>query len=333
MPDSRIRRHRVAIVIGVAAICVWTALGALDARDRGFFDPLFDPDYVMRHAPQGGTLDVAGFRQGDSVVSVAGIPVTELGMYSRWPRSLSRRPGESLTMTVVRGGESVTGEIVFVERSSGAGLRLGGAAIVFCFIGCGLWAVFVVPTRHAVRLAYAGLVLGAAMPGPYLGSWDGVATHFQAAMIVLWTILMLRFFLLFPEPKRLAENRLTTGLTYGVWGALLLTMVVELVFHPRFYHTFAPLNGLLLFVFSAFAVAAVVHTSVKTSRVLLWRSGMGLILVGVAVAFGLTLVAVIDRAFLWSVDIPGSGFFPLAIAAIPLAMAIAVRKQGISAPK
>jgi hypothetical protein len=116
---------------------------------------------------------------------------------------------------------------------------------------------------------------------------------------------------------------------FGAWGLLLFTLVLELVFHPRFYHTFGPLYGLLMFVYSVLAVAAFVHTLIRTPAVEKRVSGVNIILVGVVVALVPTMVAAIDWMFLWNFDIPGSNWFPLMLGAIPILMAVAVRKHAV----
>ena len=90
MDPQTIHRHRTFAIVATIAIVAWGVAGHFDRLDDGRFDPLFEPDYTIQHAPEGGTHALAGFRNGDSVVSVEGIPVVELGMYSRWPRSGNR---------------------------------------------------------------------------------------------------------------------------------------------------------------------------------------------------------------------------------------------------
>jgi len=328
MEQETLRRHRVFAVVAVVVIVAWGAGGFFDRRDDGRIEPLFEPDYNILYAPSGGTLDRAGFQVGDSVISVEGIPVVELGMYSRWPRTLSRQPGQSLKLVVERDGQLVSGDIVFAAPAAGnTKMALGAMVIMVSFLASGLWVLFTVESVHAVRLAYLGLALAAVVSGPYLGRWDGVASHFQVAVLVLWTLLLLRFFLLFPTPKRAGENHRITALSYGAWVALVFLLVIELMFHPRFYHTFAPLYGLLMLLFSILAVAAVVHTLVTTPRHELQASGMMIVVFGVGLALVLTMIAGIDWMLLPEFDIPGSHWLPVSVGLIPLTMALAVRKQ------
>jgi hypothetical protein len=331
MKQSSIRLHRTIAVVATFAIVAWGIAGHLDRQGKGRFDPLFEPDYTVFYAPEAGTLALAGFQSGDSIVSVEGIPVVELGMYSRWPRSLSGSPGDSLTLVAERDGRLISGEIVLREPSAGSSnLIIGGVVIVLAFVISGLFALFTTESIHAVRLVYIGLALGAAIPGPYLGSWDGFAMHFQVAVLVLWTLLLLRFFLHYPTSKRIAKNRLFTAITFGAWLLLLGTLVLELIFHPRLYHSFGPLYGLLMFIYATLAVVALLHTLFKTPTDDQRASGVGIVLVGVLAGLVPTLVALIDQMFLWNLDIPGSGWFVLAIVAIPFSLAFAVRRQARS---
>lgn len=327
MDEKSLRRHRVIVLAATVVILSWGVAGLLQEPD-GFTNALYAPDYTIPETRPGSVLEEAGFQAGDSVVTVEGIPVVELGMYSRWPRSLSRRPGESITMVVERGGELVAGEVVYRESPSGpAMMRLGGVAIMLSFLGFGLWALFTVSTAYGVRLAYVGVALGVGVPGPNLGSWEGVRTHVQLAGMVLWLLLILRFFLLFPKPKSLGKSRLATGVLYVPWVALIVCLVLELIYHPRFYHSFGAFNSLLMLAYTVLAIAAVIHTASKTPSQELQESGMRLILFGVGIAFVGTAVALVDMAFLWSFDIPGSGYLVLLIAVVPLTMALGVRKQ------
>ena len=89
MDDQGLERHRVIVLAATAVILSWGVAGLLQEPD-GFTDALYGPDYTISETRPGSVLEEAGFQARDSVVTVEGIPVVELGMYSRWPRSLSR---------------------------------------------------------------------------------------------------------------------------------------------------------------------------------------------------------------------------------------------------
>jgi len=171
-----------------------------------------------------------------------------------------------------------------------------------------------------------GLALGLALPGPNLGRWNGVRDHLQLAGLVLWTLLLLRFFLFFPRLKRIAQGHLTTAVLYLPWVLLLGCLGVELLYHPRFYHTFGGFGALLMAVYALLAVVAVLHTWSTSSRADLRSSGMSFILLGVGVGVTGLLVWLVDAAFLPGIDIPFSGWLPLLLVAVPMGMAWGLRR-------
>ena len=54
---------------------------------------------------------------------------------------------------------------------------------------------------------------------------------------------------------------------------------------------------------------------------------MGIIYRAVAVALAAVVIALVDWMLLWNFDIPGSGWLTLLIGAIPISMAVAVRRE------
>ena len=317
----------------VAASLTFTALavlGVVQSRKAGYTDALFEPNYVIAHAPEGGPLAEAGFQAGDSVVAVEGIPLVELGMYSRWPRSLSRGPGESLRMTALRQGQEVSGDVVFRERPAGAWkANFGAAVVLLSFLWFGVWALLSVGTEAARLLALLGLALSVEAAGGFqAGSWSGVVDHVKVACGVLGTLLLARFFLLFPAPKRRSSGRVATGLLFLPWLFLLGCLGVELAFHPRYYNSFGGVIGLEMLGYVLLALGAMIHTAVTLPRQERRDSGIGIILLGMGAAVALTLVAAVDF-FFPALAIPGSGWLALGFALIPLSMALGVRKAAL----
>jgi hypothetical protein len=303
----------------------------------GFFDELqmgrggfvYSPDYIVEGVERGGAAEAAGMQAGDRVISVDGIAAEELPLYSRWPRWLTPGVGESLRIEVERDSETVDFEVVYGATPRGVvHLRIGGGVVALSFLWFGIWALFAVRTSYARGLAYIGLTAGlAALSVPYLGTWSGVKSHVQFASMFLLTVLLLRFFLTFPKPKRAGESRLVTLLLYGVWALFLSLLVLELIFHPRLYHAFGGPGSLIMLVYCMLALVAVVHTLVKMPRGELWSSGMGWILVGLLAAIVPTSVGMIDWALLQGISLPGSNYYPLTLAVFPLSMALAVRQK------
>lgn len=321
------RQRRKAVFLTAAVLLTASGVRSLLGKTSGYTDALFEPDYTLQIVPPDGVLAEAGFLPGDSVLTVEGIPVVELGMYSRWPRSLARAPGESLTMTVERGGELVTGEIVYREQPPGIRkMRFGFLLVLLAFLWSGAWALFFIPSPHSGRLAAIGLAAGLAIPIPNAGSWAGVTDHINVAAEALLILLLLRFFLFFPKPKKIAQAHFTTVLIYAPWVILVGCLVVELLFHPRFYHTFGGLIGLLLLGYLLLALAALVHSCIKTPKEEVRPSGLGWILAGFGLGVGGLLLWAVDALLLQGFDIPGSNWAPVLFGMIPIGMALGVRR-------
>lgn len=319
-------QHRPKIFLLVALIIVaWGAVGLYEGLHSGFSGGLYDPNYVVPGVIPGSAAERAGFRAGDRVVSVNGTPVEKLGMESRWPRSLVTRIGQSRQFVVERNGQRVPIEFVYPAPSPSAVNSRIGAVIVGCgFLCLGLWAFFTVGTRPAVVLGYVGMAAGVAMSlglGPNLGTWNGIMGHISTAAAVLVYILLLRFFELFPKPKRLSERRSATWAIYVPWLGLLIFLVVELILHPALYYTTGSVVYPLMLLYSILILAVVAHTVATSSRAELVRSGMAFILCGFLIA-----LLGIGAAFSSSLRLPGWAY-SLSVVAIPLTMALAVRKQ------
>jgi hypothetical protein len=266
------------------------------------------------------------------VVSVEGIPVVELGMYSRWPRSLARAPGESIEMIVDRDGARVRGTVVYRERPGDVtALQRGASFVGLAFLWIGTAVLFFNPTVHAARLAVIGLVVGMSLPGPDLGTLNGVRDHLQVLGEVLFLILLVRFFLLFPKPRPVAHHPVTKALLFGPWLALLVCLIVELVGHPRFYHSFGGFLGLLFLGYLLALLAAVVTTVLRTPRAERRATGVTAIVVGFLVVLVPNGVA-LSAWLIPGLDIPFAGYFPLLIAVIPLAMALGISRHAPEVP-
>jgi hypothetical protein len=203
--------------------------------------------------------------------------------------------------------------------------RVSALRVGLGFLGCGLCVVFLrVQTRHARTLAHIGVAAGVAASlglGPHLGSWNGVQGHISTAANTLMLILMLRFFVTFPTSKAVSQSRTAAWFIYGAWGCLLLFLLAELITHPVFYYATGSVAGPLNLVYGILILAAITHTLLKGPRSEMRESGMYWILGGF-------LVAIVGTALasLLPLNVP-RWTNAIVIAAIPLSMALAVRRH------
>jgi len=322
--------HRPTLLLTAVFITLWAAAGFVVNRSQGYSDAFYGPDYMVQGVIPGGLADSAGFRAGDRVVTVEHIPVEGLGMQSRWPRALTPRVGQTQRVVVERAGQLVTLNVTYGPTPrSVIMLRLGGALVGLAFLWAGVWALFAVGTLHAQKLAAIGLAAGVGMlgMGPSLGRLNGVVGHISFAALILWAAFLLRFFLTYPIAKRAGASGVTTGIIFGLWILFLPLLVLELVTHPALYHTYGGPGYLLMLIYLILALVAVVHTWVTTPRAELTRSGMSLVLIGLAIGLVPALVGFVDWAFLRGFDIPTSVYWPVLLSVVPLTMAMGVRRE------
>ncbi len=315
-------------LLGLAVLLTaWGGAGFL-TRAGGYTDALYEPDFTIRHAPEGGVLAEASFQVGDTVVAVEGIPVEEVGMHSRWPRSLSREAGESLRMTVRRDGELVERSVV--AREPPPSVRTGRRVLLLftqAFLWLGIWLLFTTPTAHAGRMALLGIVAGFATPGPNLGTLNGLRDHLEVAGEVLFLILLFHFLLLFPRSKWPARSP-WIGLIYVPWVALLPLQVAELVTHPRMYHALGGYLGVLFLGYILASALTVINTAAALPQEEGHASpGMRPVLAGWAVALFPNLLVAVGWVVQPGWEIPGARWFPFLLLAIPAGMALGVRSQ------
>jgi len=313
------------MVLAGVALITWGSIGLYHNAKFGFSGGLYTPDFTVPASSPASEAAKAGLLPGDRVVSVEGIPVEKLGMESRWPRSLSPKVGESRRFLVERKQARVLVNVTYpAAPPSALSMRYAPAIAGLAFLVLGVWTFLTMRTRAAQALAYIGLSAGATASlgvGPSLGSWNGVSRNLSTAFMVLLAALLLRFFLAFPEPKRLYHHRLATWAIYGAWGAFLVFLAMELAVHPALYDATGSVAFPLFLAYGILALVGVGHTLATAPRELLRESGMYLITGGIVATILVIVVAVVS-----TLNLPGWAY-GLAIVPIPLAMAMAVRKQ------
>ena len=319
--DASPQRHRVAYLALGVVLTSLGVLGLVREQGQGWGGFIYGTDRVIGIVEPNTAAERAGLQQGDSVVSVDGTPSADLPMQSRWADT---RPGETHRLLVQRGDSQLVADVVY-DRKGPNMLAWGALEVVVVFLWCGLWAGLTVATPAATALLRAGLAGGVGMAAvPNVGGvWGGIFSHTQTAALVALTFFLLRFFLLFPTPKRVAGSRVATGAMIGAWLALVAFLVLETLTHPRFYLMTGTLAGPLMLVALALALAALAHTVVSTPRGTVWSSGVGWALLGALVGIGALLMPFVAMMLRLPLGVWGG----LLVGAAPIAFALAVRQQ------
>lgn len=307
-------------------ILAWGTAGFFDRRDHGTGGYFYGPDYVVASVSEDGGGEEAGIEVGDRMISVGGTPIEDLPMQSRWPQP---HTGDAHSIVLDREGERITTEITYRPRTGRqASDFLKTVMVGLAFLGFGLWALASVQTQYGVGVAYICLALAFALfNGPHLGVWDGLASHAEVSVGLLGFILLLRFLLTFPTPKRAGLNpRVTRGL-FVVFYLFVGFLVVELIVHPALYTVSGVVTTLLILPVVVLVLLSAAHSTFGSSRDVLLGSGMGWVAMGLAVAFLPPLLQVAVRLAIPGFSLPGSGSFQLLLAAIPAGLALGVRRH------
>jgi hypothetical protein len=286
----------------------------------------FGPDRIVTRVTEGGPGEAAGIQVGDRVVSVDGIPAEELPMQSRWPQ---KRVGESRTLTLERDGLTVSAEVVYGPQTRDPA-RAGVENLILnlAFLGFGLWALFTVRTSLAWLVALIGVSWAvASASGPHLGSWQGVAEHVRITSALLCTILILRFLVTFPKPKKVSGSRAANGLIKGAFYLYIALLVLELAIHPVLYSVYPIVLMLLMLLLMVLCLVAVGHSAVKCTAAERRETGLGLVLAGLALGVLLPLIApALAGALSLGTDLVRDWVWVLVIA-FPASLALAVRRR------
>lgn len=318
--------HAKTIAWIALSLCLasWTAFGLWRGLHSGFSGGLYDPSYRVPGVIPGSAAARAGFQPGDRIITVEGRPVEELGMESRWPRSLSHPIGSTQRFVVQRAGQYVNVDYVYPAPSSAAvANRISSAILGLGFLAFGLWAFLTSSTSAARALLPVALAAGiatAAGLGPGLGSWNGLKDHLSTAATALQFLFLFRFFLLFPQSKPLASNRPLWWSLYGLWACLVAFLIAELMVHPALYYTTGSFSGPLILLYGLLILAALAHTLWKGPRELIRSSGLLWILGALIIALGAALSSLFPS---WSAALPAL--------LVPFTLALAARKQRLPA--
>jgi len=319
--DTDTQLHRALLLTVGVALTALAVAGLVRGERQGWGGFIYDPQHVVNWVEPRSAAAAAGLREGDSVLTVDGTPARDLPMQSRWPNT---RPGEAHRLVVMREGFPVAADVVYRPRGANP-FAQGALAVLLAYLWCGLWARLTVRTAPARTLGRAGLAAGVGVAAaPNIGGiWNGVVSHVQVAALVLMTVFLLWFFLVFPKPKRVSGSRAAAVATYGVVALLVAFEVLELIVHPRLYLVTGNVGGLVMLIFFVLTLAALIHSIVTTPRGEVWKSGLGWALIGVASA----VVAVVAPLVGAALRLEGLEWLELLFGALPLALALAVRKQ------
>jgi len=324
--DSR----RIIMLAAALAIGVWAVFGFADLPNRPEDGFRYDADGVVGRVEDGGPAQRAGLLVGDRIVSIDGIPLSEPTRIRRQRRAAI---GETRPIVVERtddSGATTREELEVTYASELASYPIGvigGALLGIMFLLCGVLAYLRAPSTQALLFGIIGIGLAVVLlPSPYLPtpglrSFSSAVAIFAAFAVF---VVLLHLVLIFPEPRSMLQRRAVVAALY--LPGLLLGAVGAIQFAQRGQP--GPVVGvvgtLVLIGYMLLSIVALIHRYATATREIRVAYGLSLLAWGIVIGFGPLTVSAIVGLIAPSVSLPGSDYYFLAMALIPLSFTAAL---------
>lgn len=324
-------RHKTTFLVLAAVVIVLGVLSALDVSKQTYTGLLTDGDNGVISVEAGSPAATAGLQVGDRLKSVNGVAVTD----TKGSIAMHRPAvGDVWPYVVSRGGQDVSLQVGNAALPSSRMLTARAATVLgLLFVAFTLWAYLTVPNAATTVLALFGLSFGLAFLGiPYFES-PSVRNAIGAlvtVVVLLGIAAILHFLLAFPTRRPMIDR--PNGLRLIYWPAVALSVIL-LGFTIVQPDATSKINVMFRTLFNLFIagyfLAALVTlfrrygAATPEDRA---RYGLGLMLVGAVVGLGPLLVSGVIGLVAPRIVLPGSQYYFLTLALIPLTFALAASK-------
>jgi len=269
---------------------------------------------------------MAGLRAGDEILHIDGVPVADLPAP---PRRTQPTIGESQTLQIRRAEVTSTIELTLASHSESYRLtRVLGGIVAFSFLGAAAWVSLTVATLPGLLFSVFGLLQGFSMfEGPFLGSLEGFAGLAEVTAGVAALTLLVHLFLVIPRPKKALSWPHLHKAIYGPLLVFLMLGMGEVLLDPGFYLAFGAVTLVLVFAYVMVLLWVFGHGWLTARPEERRKSGMGIMLAGLGIALVPQLLRLIPPFLLPDLLLSGTKYLSLFAVAIPVSMALAIRKH------
>ena len=316
---------RTPLLLIAALITVYGILGWLDVQNYAQGGWNTSPTNIVTEVLPGSPAEAGGLQVGDKILSLGGIAATDAKALSARSRP---EIGDTWEFVVDRDGNMVSLDVTFGKLvSERKFLAHAGFVVGFCFIGFTMWAFIREQTDSTFTLGLAGVLFSLAfIDGPYsqspmLRSLDDAVANF-----LLWfgVASILNFLLVH---LRLGSNRLiyVPGIAAGlfiVWRILARPEATDTL--NTFTNVFVGLCAAFYLLASIFSVYRGFRSASAADRA---ERGLNLMLIGTLVGLMPPVLGIVSGIVAPELVLPGSNFFFLFFAAVPVTWSIAVLKS------
>jgi energy-converting hydrogenase Eha subunit C len=328
MNTSELSRYKTPLLVIAGLLLVWGVLGALDIRNQTYTGYATDGNNTITQVTEGSPADVAGLEVGDYIRSIGGIAVEDVSAATRRSRP---EINEVRTVQVERDGSTMSFDLSYAGLPTSSALaRYGVVLIGFLFLGCGVWAFVTEPSKRTILLSLLGIAFCAGFAaGPYLTSATVriAVTTVGLLMVIVGFAVLTHFLLVFPTAKRTLARPKMTWAVYAPAAVVGCLTVWFLVAQPAATSSvnvfFRALFGLFVVLYFGTSLIALIHSYVRADARARVTSGLNLLLVGVVVGLGPSLLISLVGLIAPRVVVPGAQLLPLGIGVLPVTLALA----------
>lgn len=336
--DKEVRMYPQRWIVPAALLGLWGLWGFVDdaKTPNGGFD--WDRNSTVLAVAPGGPADRAGLQEGDRILAMDGIPVSDLAALRRQPRT---EIGVTRVLVVER-TDAATG----AKTSENIGITYSGlplrdrtvnivaGLIGFAFLLSGLTVFLKTQSTPALLFALVGFGFSAILlPSPYIGPYALRIATMSVFFLAFLTgfACLLHFLLVFPRRKKMMEKRFIRWMIYMPIPVFVLMGIVNfLVMDLRVGSLRAPAAvflGLILISYVILSLAALVHSFVTAGPGERAADGLNFMLTGVVVGLLPMTAMIVAGMFVRTDLLPGGDWIFLPLILIPISFAAALLKS------
>ena len=317
-------------IVPAALLMIWGLWGLMDlgSSPNGGFD--WGNSVVIGVDP-GGPADQAGLMEGDRILTMGGIPPSDLGALRRQPRTevggkrvlVVERTDETTGVTSTEAIDITYSRLPTSERT----FDIVGGVIGLVFLLSGLLVFLKAPCTPSLLFAIVGFgFAGILLPSPYIGSY-GLRTFtmniFFVAFLTAFASL-LHLLLIFPKRKKVMEKKHAGKLIYLPVAAFALLGIINYLTELPVDLPSAFLLGLIFLGYLVISIVALIHSFVTATPQERAEEGLNFMLAGVLIGLLPLTIMMVAGMFVRTDLLPGTDFLFLTLLLIPVSFAWAL---------